>query len=116
MSQTTIDEIAKEVGYIIEEVSYIEWNLLAELDMDTFEDMTLGEIIKEVKKCDIFNGVAVDDLEDILRKRNDLVHKYFKRKDFEKHKNNSPFLNNELNYLRKFRKQIADFNRWLLDS
>ena len=51
MSQTTIDEIAKEVGYIIEEVSYIEWNLLAELDMDTFEDMTLGEIIKDTSLC-----------------------------------------------------------------
>ena len=107
--------ISKEVGFIIEEVQYIEWNLLAALDMDSFENLTLGEIIREVKKADVFNDAAIDELEEILRKRNDLVHQYFKRKDFEKHSKNLQFLKNELNYLTKFRKQIAGFNKWLRD-
>ncbi|MCL2770749.1 MAG: hypothetical protein FWD89_00345 [Firmicutes bacterium] len=108
--------IYKEIGEIIKIVQYIEWNLLGRLKRDNFEEMTLGQIIKLIRTKKVLHITAIDELEEILRKRNDLVHSYFKRKDFEKHCNNEFFLSNELRYLENFCDQVQKFNEWLVKN
>lgn len=108
--------VYQEIGFIVQIVQYIEWNLLNRLDMNTFEEMTLGQIIELIRNRNVLHSTAIDELETILKKRNDLVHQYFKRKDFEKHWNNIPFLENELGYLKKFRIQVLNFNKWLVEN
>jgi len=110
------DAIYQEIGEIIKTVQYIEWNLLDRLDMNTFESMTLGQIIKLIRKEKVIHKTYIDKLEKILERRNDLVHVYFKRKDFEKHADNDAFLDTELGYLRNFAKQVNNFNDWLVDQ
>jgi len=106
--------INQEIGAIIKSVQYIEWNLLNKLNKSTFDDMTLGQIKNLIiEKRIIKDDDAIDELEQILDRRNDLVHKYFKRKDFEKHCQNKPFLENECRYLTNFREQVEHFNKWL---
>jgi len=111
---TYLEAIYIEIGKIINTVQYIEWNLLNRLEMDTFESMTLGQIINLVSREKVIHITAIDELEKILERRNDLVHVYFKRKDFEKHAANTAFLRTELGYLSNFAKQVLDFNEWLV--
>ena len=108
--------INQEIGGIIKTVQYIEWNLLNQLGRDTFEAMTLGQIIDLVRRKNIIDNSDVDELKEILRKRNDLVHGYFKRQDFEKHSNNQGFLENQLKYLQNFSRQVDNFNDWLCND
>jgi len=111
---TYLEAIYIEIGKIINTVQYIEWNLLNRLEMDTFESMTLGQIINLIRREKVIHITAIDELEKILTRRNDLAHVYFKRKDFEKHANNEAFLRTELGYLSNFAKQVLAFNDWLV--
>jgi len=108
-----IDAINIKIGTIIKNVQYIEWNLLDSLQMNTFEELTLGQIINLASK--VVHSTAIDELKDILSKRNDLVHVYFKRLDFEKQASNETFLKSELRYLEKFSDQVMNFNDWLVE-
>jgi len=110
------EAINQEIGNIIKQVQYIEWNLLSRLGMDTFEAMTLGQIIGLIRSKRVIHQSAIDELEKILERRNDLVHVYFKRKDFEKHAYNEAFLDSELRYLRNFSNQVNNFNNWLVSQ
>ena len=108
--------IYQHIGEIIKTVQYIEWNLLTKLKEDTLEDITLGQIIVEVEEAHISQlAVRDDELREILKKRNDLVHKYFKRKDFETNHLNEQFLEGELEYLKNFLAQVTRFNDWLCE-
>lgn len=139
------DYIALEVGKLMKTVQYIEYNLVeliklkkilsvfdetdsvpnkvfekAENEADELSkqlgNKTLGQVINIVKKSNIVSSKKLSELEDILRKRNDLVHHYFKRKDFEKHEDNNPFIENEYNYLKNFNFQSDGFNDFLCEE
>ncbi len=71
---------------------------------------TFGKVLSFVEKHDVIDSNELETLKDILTKRNDLVHQYFKRKDFEKHSSISKFLTVEGNYLRKFLRKATSFN------
>ncbi len=104
------DKIFRLVGEIIELIQYIEWNLCLELDIDGLSNYTLGQIKNMIVEEDIFDEDIIDELLLILERRNDLVHKYFKRLDFEKHNSNYLFLDNQYRYLANFLNQIQDLN------
>jgi len=110
-------EIYEKVGHIIKAVEYIEYNLLDRMGHNTFENMTLGEITAMARRHNILHDDFEEQrLQDILNKRNDLIHQYFKRKDFEANAHNVPFLQHELNYLQSFYQEVSDFNNWLCSS
>ena len=134
-----VQNIYVRIGEIIKIVQYIEYNLADLIEykkiLDLFENtstvsdkvfskteteakklrdklsnQTLGNVINFVKKYNIFDNTELEKLETILRKRNNLIHHYFKDKDFEKHSNTIPFLTVEGNYLRNFLRDADDFN------
>ena len=102
------------IGDIINTIQYIEWNLCLKLDIDTLSSITLGQLKTLVIDNDLLKEEDVYDLYKILERRNDLVHKYFKRLDFEKHENNTGFLENQYRYLLNFKEQVEEFNEKLL--
>ncbi len=135
-------DIMEKIGELIKLVQYIEYNLVeatrlrrillvfdkvnrvsdsvfhkAKKEADELglqlANKTMGQIITTVKKYNVIDNDKVDILEDVLRKRNDLIHHYFKRKDFEKHSDNYPFLDNERGYLNNFYIQSDDLNDYL---
>lgn len=143
-SLTNNDYIAIEVGKIVKTVQYIEYNLVESIRLksilsifektstvpnEIFEaaekeakdlcsqlgNKTFGQVVTIVKKSEVLELSRLIELEEILKKRNDLVHHYFKRKDFEKHEENIPFIQNEFNYLRKFNLQANIFNDFLCE-
>ncbi len=138
------DYIALEVGKLMKTVQYIEYNLVKAIRFKTilsifdktnsvpnkiFEEAeneakilknqlsnkTMGQVINIIKKTKLLISDKLIVLEDILRKRNDLVHHYFKRKDFEKNEDNIPFIQNEFNYLKNFNVQSENLNDFLCD-
>ena len=112
---TYLEMIYQEIGEILKLIQYIEWNLCLALDIDGLSETTLGQLKTRVIEEDIFNEEQANELLIILEKRNDLVHKYFKRLDFEKHSDNIPFLVNQLRYLKKLNAQVQDFNSSLVE-
>ena len=106
-------EIYRLIGSIIKTVQYIECNLLIRLGVDTFEELTLGQINHIIKEHNVLHKTATDELYSILHKRNDLVHTFFKRLDFEKHWDNPEFLKSQIEYLSTFFTQVTEFNNWL---
>lgn len=107
------NDINTAIGEIIKVVQYIEWNLLNRLGINTFAEMTLGQIVDMIRKSEILPDDKVNSLEKILGKRNHLIHQYFKRLDFEKHSDNLSFLDNQKKYLNNFLSQAQSFNSWL---
>lgn len=104
------------IGELIELIQYIEWNLCIELDIDGLGKYTLGQIKNMIIEEEIFEDDTADELVNILERRNDLIHKYFKRLDFEKHSDNYSFLVNQFNYLSNFLKQVQEFNNVLVEE
>lgn len=111
---THINLIHQEVGEIIQIIQYIEWNLCLELEIDGLSEITLGQIKTRVVEESVFDEAQANELIDILKKRNDLIHKYFKRLDFEKNTDNTRFLKNQIGYLKNFKNQIIEFNTLLV--
>ena len=134
-----MDNVYLKIGEIIKIVQYIEYNLAELIEykqiLNLFESKstvsnevfertekkakklreklstsTLGNVIGFVKKYNIFSLNELKNLEDILGKRNDLVHQYFKRKDFEKQSDNVRFIQIEANYLKNFLRKADSFN------
>lgn len=101
------------IAEIIKITQYIEWNLLRKLNKDTFAEMTLGQIIELVRQNELLPGNKLNQLQTILKRRNDLTHQYFKRLDFEKHNSNLSFLDHQEKYLKNTLSTIEDFNTWL---
>lgn len=114
-SQNYDYEIKYEIGEIIQFVQYIEWNLLLRLGIDTNTDFTFGTIVGLVEKKELLPKSKLQELSVIVDIRNDIVHKYFKRLDFEKHFQNLQFLNSQWRCLQKIRKKVNDFNSWLVE-
>jgi hypothetical protein len=114
--KTYKDEIFQTVGEIIELIQYIEWNLCLELEIDGFSNYTWGQIKNMILEADIFDEESSNDLIVILERRNDLVHKYFKRLDFVAQSENYGFLVNQRNYLRNFLQQVQEFNDLLVED
>ena len=135
-------EMYENIGNLLKIVQYIEYNLVeavrlrrvlslfdnvnsvpnevfikAKEEADSLSDKlsnsTLGVVLSIVKKYKVISEDKLEELSEILRKRNDLVHHYFKRKDFEKHSENYPFLKNESNYLKNFMNTADEFNDFL---
>lgn len=100
------------IGQIMENAQYVEWNLALMLrchtilkefeETDTiplslFENVikdaenlayelshqTLGEILRKVKETRLLKLDEINKLEKVLRERNQLVHQYFKKHDFD---------------------------------
>ena len=110
-------KISTKIGEIIRSVQYIESNLLERMSMDTASELTLGKIIELVKTGKVITSEKkLAELEDILKKRNDLAHQFFKRQDFEKHCDNEKFLVDQCRYLEKFADHVEHFNNWLVNK
>lgn len=75
--------------------------------------MTFGALIATVSQANIMEKKDLDELEDILKTRNQLVHQFFKMNDFETKKDNAGFLEEQVNYLKKFLNRINNFNAFL---
>lgn len=100
------------IGQIMENAQYVEWNLALMLRCNTilkefeetdtiplslFENVikdaenlayelshqTLGEILRKVKETRLLKLDEINKLEKVLRERNQLVHQYFKKHDFD---------------------------------
>lgn len=137
-----MNDLLSKIGEIIKIVQYIEHNLAlliryqkvlklfedkdsvpndlfyetdqeAEEIQDKLSNMTLGRVINYVKKYRFLNNQELNNLENILQKRNDLIHHYFKDKDFEKHSNNYGFIDNQTRYLTNFLNSAGNFNYYL---
>jgi len=134
--------VYENIGNLLKTVQYIEYNLVeavrlrrvlslfdkvnyvpneifdkaeeeAESISDKLSNSTLGVVLSNVKKYKVISEDRLEELSDILKKRNDLVHHYFKRKDFEKNSENHTFLKNESNYLKNFMNNANEFNDFL---
>lgn len=110
------DQIHQVIGEIIKLIQYIEWNLCLELEIDGFADLTLGQIKTQVLNEEILDEDLATELIFILEKRNDLIHKYFKRLDFEKHFENTSFLDNQYRYLLNLKERVQSFNHSLVEK
>jgi len=108
------NQIFETIGQIIQTIQYIEWNLCNELNIDPYEDMTLGQIIGQIEKAKIIDDTKLQELKKICEKRNNLIHMFFKENDFEKHSDNREFLKNKLGYTKNFAEQLNNFNNWLV--
>jgi hypothetical protein len=107
--------IYREIGAIIKLVQYLESNLLAKMNISAYTHKTLGEIIALTRAHTTMDDTEIEKLQDILGKRNHLVHNYFKEKHFEHHHSDLGFLEQELSYLRNFKDEIRDFNKLLIE-
>jgi len=134
-----MNEIYESVGSLVQLVQYIEYNLVeivrlrrilsvfdhknsvpnqvfeqaeseAEELRESLSDKTLGAVIKTVKKYNALNDNQLEELEKILRKRNNLVHHFFKENDFEEQSENIKFMINRKGYLANFLSQTEQFN------
>ena len=74
---------------------------------------TLGNIIKYIEDFEVIPKEQIDELRYVLDVRNDLIHQYFKRKDFEKHSENYEFLIIEKNFLTKFYNRANRLNDYI---
>lgn len=139
-----MDELYNKIGSLIHIVQYIEYNLVevarlrrilsifdnkssvpnkvfeeAESDAEDLREQlsnkTMGTVIKTIKKYDVLNDSQTLELEEILRKRNDLVHHFFKENDFEEQASNYLFMINRKGYLGNFLTQAEKFNSFLVD-
>jgi len=77
---------------------------------ESLSDKTLGAVINTVKKYNALNDNQLEELEKILRKRNNLVHHFFKENDFEEQSENIKFMINRKGYLANFLSQTEQFN------
>lgn len=91
----------------------------AEMDAENLRELlsnkTMGTIIRTIKKLNVLNDSRTNELEDILRKRNDLVHHFFKENDFEEQSTNYLFMMNRKGYLSNFLSTAEKFNRFLVN-
>jgi len=110
------DQIHQVIGEIIKLTQYIEWNLCLELEIDGFADLTLGQIKTQVLDEELLDEDLATELIIILEKRNDLIHKYFKRLDFEKHFDHTSFLDNQYRYLLNLKERVQSFNHSLVEK
>ena len=110
------DSIYQIIGEIIKLIQYIEWNLCLELGIEGFAEFTLGQIKTQVLDEELLDEDLATELIVILEKRNDLVHQYFKRLDFEKHFDNTLFLKNQYRYLVKLKDNVQSFNTSLVEK
>lgn len=137
-----MDDLLSKIGEIIKIVQYIEHNLALLIRyqkvLNLFEDtdsvpndvfyetdqeaeeiqkklsnMTLGQVINFIKNYNFLSNHEIDNLENILENRNDLIHHYFKDKDFEKHSYNYGFIDNQTRYLTNFLNTANKFNNYL---
>lgn len=108
-----LELIYTEIGDIIKNIQYIVWNLCLKFDIDTLSNITLGQLKTLVIDNELLDENDAYQLYTILERRNDLVHKYFKRLNFEKHDNNIVFLENQYRYLLNFKEQVEYFNEKL---
>lgn len=109
-----LELIYQEIGEIIKLIQYIEWNLCLKLEIDGFASITLGQIKTSVIENNFLDEDEAVELIQILEKRNDLIHQYFKRLDFEKHSYNLPFLYSQLGYVKNLKDKVQEFNEMLL--
>lgn len=137
-------DIYFKVGELIKIVQYIEYNLAelmeylkllkllhrninvsteklleAKQEAKKFREKlirrTLGNISKYIEEYNVIPEEQLDELKYILNKRNDLIHQYFKRKDFEKHSENYGFLITEKNYLDNFYRKSKKLNDFIFN-
>ena len=122
-----INELYCLIGEILENAQYIEWNLavlicksnrikttLNEEELfDSMQTSTMGQIIGDAEKINIFSDEDLTELKYILMKRNYLAHHFFKKNDIVKHQNNTGFLNNKICELRNILSRFQSFNQYL---
>ena len=108
------DKIFNEVGETIKTVQYIEYNLLERLGCDPHDEKTLGQIVGLVEKAKILSARNLTELKKILETRNDLVHHFFKRLNFEEQSKNQKFLLDQLRFLEKFSNRVNNFNNHIV--
>lgn len=80
---------------------------------DDISEITLGALLATIDNANIMPKKDLDEMEDILKTRNLLVHQFFKKNDFESQKENLAFLTGQINYLNKFLNRINNFNDML---
>ncbi|PAT01053.1 hypothetical protein CI105_08540 [Candidatus Izimaplasma bacterium ZiA1] len=139
-----MEELYRKIGSLIQIVQYIEYNLVevarlrriltifdnkssvpnkvfeqAESEADDLREKlsnkTMGTVIKTIKNFYVLNASQTEELEEILGKRNDLVHHFFKENDFEEQAKNYSFMINRKGYLGNFLTQAEKYNSFLVD-
>ena len=106
-------EICYRVGEIIEIVQHIEWHLLEKLAMDGHKEITFGGISGLARGYGIIDHETAIELDYIVAERNDLVHQYFKRQDFEAHPRTDDFWLAELRHLDDLKSRVLNLNHRL---
>jgi energy-converting hydrogenase A subunit M len=121
-------EIYALVGELMETCQYIEHNLAViicykvyagndESKVDAlFEKMstsTLGQVMKIVRDSDEFAADTIQEMQGILADRNEIVHQFFKKNDFNKHYKNAGFIENKRRYLANRLREMNEMNAWL---
>lgn len=74
---------------------------------------TFGALIAELSTLQTIDKKDLDELEELLQKRNYLVHQFFKVNDFEKQKQNREFLLNMIGRLNRYNNRVNNFNNML---
>ena len=77
---------------------------------DELINATLGQVLSKVRQVTMLTIADIKCLEKVLKQRNDIVHSYFKRHNFNKNGNNQQFINNRLNELDAITKEINRVN------
>ena len=105
-------------AFTSQKISYKEF-LINKEDADKIyykvKSSPLGIIIKLASEANIFthDKKAYETLQQILEKRNELVHTYFKNNDYYKKQNDLLFLKSKLIYLNDFSILELKFNSYL---
>lgn len=87
-----MDEILREFNNR-DSMTIIEFNELANKSNHWghfLETKPLGTIIRRAKEIKFFTEDSIKTLEDVLKRRNDVVHKFFKKDLFGKHLESDP--------------------------
>jgi len=120
-----MEEMYCVIGEIIEICQFIEHNFAIMMcredrtcDADELflkmSKMTLGQVVGLVKKSGMFNEDAISDFEKMVNDRNEIVHQFFKKNDFQN--NQKPnFFKNRLSYLKNRLKELHETNSWLCE-
>ena len=125
-------KIKETLGEILIDTQYLEYNLslciyyqnilnaftsqnISYKIYDKVKSSPLGIIIKLASEANIFthDKKAYETLQQILEKRNELVHTYFKNNDYYKKQNDLLFLKSKLIYLNDFSILELKFNSYL---
>lgn len=80
---------------------------------DKMSENSLGYTVRIVKDSDIFNNETIESLEDILNKRNMLIHNFFKENDFEIQCCNHKFIDNNYRRLLNIFNKFTNFNNYI---